>query len=275
MVPSGAPLCRFVAYAREMIQWRRVQAMSIIEGARRVLVVGAFSSDLIQALCGAIRERGVSPVCVSTVAEALMILERAPVDAVVVAVGEAFPEGIEVIGRLRGPAPVPIVAVAAPSDGSAIAEALHAGADDFLTEISPDGPQSDAYLAAPPGRAGPAGTREAPTARVRDLTMDFERCQVFVGETPLQITPTEFRLLAALLRSAGRVVSVEALVGEVYTHESRAEADDRDLVKDPLHRLRAKLKPFEGDWPYVVNVRGFGYMLERRERPRSDDDPSG
>ena len=242
-----------------------------IDGVQRVLVVGAPSIDLIDALCAAMRERGVSLVCVSTAAEALVILERAPVDAVAVAIGEAFPAGIEVIGRLRGPASVPIVAVAAPSDGSAIAAALRAGADDFLTEISADGPQLDAYLVAPPGRAGPAGTREAAIARVRDLTMDFERCEAVVGETPLRLTPTEFRILATLLRSAGRVVSVEALVGEVYPHESRADADDRDLVKDPLHRLRAKLKPFEGDWPYVVNVRGFGYMLERRQRPRTGD----
>lgn len=239
------------------------------QGAQRVLVVGSASGDLVQQLCGAMREWGIAPVCVSTQGEALAILERASLDAVAVVVGEAFPEGIGVIGSLRGPVPVPIVAVAASSDGSAIAEALEAGADDFLTEISATGPLLDACVAAP------AGTRWAGVARVRDLTMDFERCEAFVGEVALHLTPTEFRLLATLLRRAGRVVSVEAFVAEAYPHHAQAGADDRDLVKDPLHRLRAKLKPFERDWPYVVNVRGFGYMLERRERPRTGDTRPG
>ena len=50
-----------------------------------------------------------------------------------------------------------------------------------------------------------------------------------------------------------------------------AEPDARDLAKVHLARLRAKMRPFEQGQPYIVNVRGFGYMLERRTAPRPDD----
>ncbi len=77
-------------------------------------------------------------------------------------------------------------------------------------------------------------------------------------------------VLRRLIRRAGRVLSARDLVKDAQGYQL-AEPDARDLAKVHLARLRAKMRPFEQGQPYIVNVRGFGYMLERRTAPRPDD----
>ena len=111
-----------------------------------------------------------------------------------------------------------------------------------------------------------------PTANrttVRDLAIDFETYQVTVADEPVQLTPTEFRLLAVLAQQTGRVVDPRALLSAVHQHDY-SERDAQNLVKVHIANLRRKLKDDSSN-PYILCVRGFGYMLERRGRLRDDD----
>jgi DNA-binding response OmpR family regulator len=87
------------------------------------------------------------------------------------------------------------------------------------------------------------------------------------------LTPTQFALLAALVQNAGRVMSAQQLMKETR-HETLSDVEARQIVKVHMRRLRSRLARFAPGSSYIVNVRGFGYMLERRERPRSDEAPS-
>jgi len=118
-------------------------------------------------------------------------------------------------------------------------------------------------------RSQPAG-RGTNTMVVRDLAIDFEKYSVSIEGRTVPLTPTEFRLLAVLAQQAGRVVDPRALLSAVHQHDY-SERDAQNLVKVHIANLRRKLNDSRSDNPYILCVRGFGYMLERRGRARQGD----
>jgi DNA-binding response OmpR family regulator len=102
---------------------------------------------------------------------------------------------------------------------------------------------------------------------VRGITIDLERREVRLGGRPLALTPTEFRILALLARKRG-VVPHGELFHEIHAYEV-SEQEAKDTLKVHIWRLRAKLAGVVPDSNLIVNVRGFGYLLERRARDRA------
>lgn len=237
-----------------------------------VLIVA--SPDRGATLAAATAELGASPVSVSTIERATLFLERIPFDIIVVQVGEQFPDGVGAIRRARFLTRIPVLALADPHEGAGIIEALDAGAAGYLTAVpKPDEWQDLLNGLQGKAQVAPASESLGGVARIRRLAVDFDRREVSVDERSVKLTPTEFRLLAALVGNAGKVLSAAELARELYEDDIGAE-DARNLLKDHLRRLRAKLTPLEGERPYIVNVRGFGYMLERRAAPRPGEFPA-
>jgi two-component system KDP operon response regulator KdpE len=154
-----------------------------------------------------------------------------------------------------------------------LSAALDAGADICLRDT--DGPELlTAQIGALARRGGIARRTETPsedqtTITVRDLTLDFDRCQAIRDEERIPLTPTEFKILAYLARNAGKVVSPVEILRAVqdYTYSER---EAQEIVKVYIRRIRRKIEVDPSDPSYIVNVRGFGYMLERRTEPRGD-----
>jgi two-component system, OmpR family, KDP operon response regulator KdpE len=235
-----------------------------------LLVLSSPKNTAINEACAALASVGVSAVQVSTLADALTVVQRAQSDLLAVEIGPNFPDGLESISRLRFVSTMPIVAVASPQDGALIARALEAGADGYLTAFPSDADELRDRLAALREGAAQRGPAPVSMAHVRELSVDFDRFEVKLAGQPVSLTPTEFRLLTSLMRAAGRVVSARQLLAEaqgVVLPESEA----REIVKVHIRRLRAKIEPHQGANPYIVSVRGFGYLLERRAAPRTDD----
>lgn len=105
---------------------------------------------------------------------------------------------------------------------------------------------------------------------VRDLTLDFDRCQAVRDGQSIPLTPTEFKILAFLAKTAGKVVSPVEILRAVqdYTYSER---EAQEIVKVYIRRIRRKIEVDPSDPNYIVNVRGFGYMLERRLSPREEE----
>jgi DNA-binding response OmpR family regulator len=109
--------------------------------------------------------------------------------------------------------------------------------------------------------------REPEVITVRNLTIDLEQRHARVGNHVLDLTPTEFLLLAHLARRRG-VVSHAELVGEF--HGSGVSAREaKNMLKVHIWRLRSKLAEALPDVNMIVTVRGFGYLLERRSSART------
>ncbi|CAN5500728.1 response regulator transcription factor [soil metagenome] len=167
------------------------------------------------------------------------------------------PDGFSVAGQMRAVGQAPILVVSGESGEAAKVRALGLGADDYLTK-----PFGKAELLARiaaimrrvdrPGSSGaPAGPLEAGA-----LVLEPGRHEARVGDTPLALTPTEFRLLEALVRAGGDIVPHLQLARSGWPAET-----DPDLLwlKPHLARLRAKVEVAGG--PHVVAVRGVGYRM--------------
>jgi DNA-binding response OmpR family regulator len=161
---------------------------------------------------------------------------------------------------------VPVIAVM--ERESELIPVLDAGADDaVISRVDP------AVLAA---RARALLRRASAVARahgsivIRELVIDLEKYQVALDGETLPLTPTEFRLLAVLAQHAGRVVDPRALLSAAHQHDY-SERDAQNLVKVHIANLRRKMNDSHSANPYILCVRGFGYMLERRYQHRDDD----
>jgi DNA-binding response OmpR family regulator len=106
----------------------------------------------------------------------------------------------------------------------------------------------------------PSGEPE--TITVRNVTIDLVQRLVRAGNQVIDLTPTEFLLLAHLARRRG-VVSHAELVGELHAGIMN-EREARNMLKVHIWRLRSKLAEALPNTNLIVTVRGFGYLLERR-----------
>lgn len=145
---------------------------------------------------------------------------------------------------------------------------LDAGADDAV--ISRAEPDVFAARVRALLRRTKSATNNAGTIEVRDLVIDMEKYQVALRGEVINLTPTEFRLLAVLAQQAGRVVDPRSLLSAVHQHDY-GERDAQNLVKVHIANLRRKMNDQRTENPYILCVRGFGYMLERRSHVRDGD----
>jgi DNA-binding response OmpR family regulator len=113
------------------------------------------------------------------------------------------------------------------------------------------------------------GEAENGVLKYGDLIIDLERCEASVQGEPVKLTASEFRLLSCLARNPGRVLSSCSLVREIQGYDCSPQ-EAQGIIKVHVHNLRKKMKLGSKKTPYILNVRGFGYMFERRSSPREE-----
>lgn len=187
-------------------------------------------------------------------------------DLVVLAIDPRQDEDLALVRTVSRACHAAILVLAPGPHTHGLSLALEAGADLCLRDT--DGVELlSAQLSALNRRKAPAAQdaeADGPSSiTVRDLELDFDRCQaVREGET-IPLTPTEFKILAFLARNAGKVVSPVEILRAVqdYTYSER---EAQEIVKVYIRRIRRKVEMDPAEPSYIINVRGFGYMLERR-----------
>lgn len=167
---------------------------------------------------------------------------------------------------IRGLQDVPMIVVM--QRESELTAVLDAGADDAVVART-DPEVFSARIRALLRRTKPASASGG-ILEIRDLVIDLEKYQVMLRGEVINLTPTEFRLLAVLAQQAGRVVDPRSLLSSVHQHDY-SERDAQNLVKVHIANLRRKMNDQRTENPYILCVRGFGYMLERRSHVRDGD----
>jgi two-component system response regulator MtrA len=186
---------------------------------------------------------------------------RTPPDLVVLDIRLPDIDGWEVCRRLRAQSNVPILIMTALAEDESLVKGLRLGADDYVAK-----PFSPMVLAA---RVQALLRRAAPTIKQRlvelnGLTLDLASAEVRRGDSVVHLTPTEFRLLAALARRPGQVVSAGELMRQAQGYDV-PEREAQEIVKVHVRHLRHKIEPQVDRPRYVLTVRGMGYMLNRKE----------
>jgi DNA-binding response OmpR family regulator len=186
---------------------------------------------------------------------------RSP-DLVVLDLGIPEPDGLDVIRAIRRESNLPIVVLTARDDELDKLIGLELGADDYITK--PFSPRElVARVKAVLRRAEPG---EAPSDLIRagDVTLDVPRMRVEVDGRSVDLTPTEFELLATLARRPGRIFTrgqlLDALRGTSFESYERA-------IDTHVKNLRRKLEPEPRSPRYILTVYGVGYRFadERAE----------
>ncbi|MGI8552063.1 MAG: response regulator transcription factor [Dehalococcoidia bacterium] len=173
---------------------------------------------------------------------------------------------LQLLRDLQGWQRMPLTLALTTSESSDFIALLEAGADACCGyPLEPD--LCLAYMLALGRRS--ESTPVEPVApeivQIRDLAVDFNRYQVSFGPNPLPVTPAEFRILACLSQRAGKVVPTATLFREALGYEVSGQ-QAKDILKVHVRRIRNKIRDAGGSEDYVCNIRGFGYLLERRAR---------
>jgi two-component system, OmpR family, alkaline phosphatase synthesis response regulator PhoP len=177
-------------------------------------------------------------------------------DAVVLDLGLPGIDGLDVVRALRRESAIPIVVLTARGDETDRVAGLELGADDYV--VKPFSPKELVARIRAVLRRAENASRPVEHIVAGDLELDLARHRARVGGRPVQLTPTEFELLATLAREPGRVFTRGQLLEAVrgFSLETYERAIDGHVKN-----LRRKLEPDAAAPRYVLTVHGVGYAL--------------
>jgi two-component system alkaline phosphatase synthesis response regulator PhoP len=188
---------------------------------------------------------------------ALALARSRKPDLIVLDLGLPGLDGLDVIRALRRDSTVPIVVVSARGEESDRIVGLELGADDYI--VKPFSPRElVARVRAVLRRSESAADLGARPVRAGDVEVDPVRMCVTVGGRAVTVTPAEFALLAALVRSPGRVFTRGQLLDAI--HGDAAEAYER-AIDGHVKNIRRKIEPDPAKPRYLVTVHGIGYKF--------------
>ena len=166
-------------------------------------------------------------------------------------------DGYEVCRRIRKYSDVPIIMLTARTDERQKVQGLTLGADDYVTK--PFGMEELlARIDAVRRRSERTGERVPAMFRSGALEIDFSQRRVTLNGIDVDLTPTEFRILAQLAQNQGRTLVQEELLRRVW---GEGYETDAPLLHTAIRRLRQKLGEDAEAPRYVVTRRGIGYTM--------------
>ena len=196
--------------------------------------------------------------------QGLLVFTSHVPDLVVLDLGLPDMDGEEFIRLARRDSLVPIIVLSARTEEEDKVSALDLGANDYITK-----PFGTAELLARV-RAALRNNRQnyqtampGSTFQLEDLTIDYDRRQVSIGDELIHLTQTEYNILAFLSQHVGKVMTYAAIIRAIW-----GSMDNGSIKKLQVNmaNIRKKLGCTPGENRYVVNELGVGYrMLDQQE----------
>jgi DNA-binding response OmpR family regulator len=190
--------------------------------------------------------------------EALRRFEEGRFDLVILDLMLPQLNGVEVCRQLRSRSQVPIIMLTAKGSETDKVAGLEVGADDYITKPFSMREFRSRVKAALRRSRMATGAQDDGAIECGELTIDFDRRLVTLGEKEVRVTYVEFEILGALARSPGRVLTRETLLEHVW-----GDSDYRDprTVDVHIRHLREKLETDPKEPEYLFTVRGVGYRF--------------
>jgi DNA-binding response OmpR family regulator len=190
-------------------------------------------------------------------ASALAVSRSTRPDLAVLDLGLPDRDGLDVLRAVRRESNVPVIILTARGEESDRLVGLELGADDYM--VKPFSPKElVARVRAVLRRTEGAPAMGAEVIQASDLTLDLPRMRLTVAGNPVEVTPTEFQLLATLARQPGRIFTraqlLEAVQGVAFESYERA-------IDSHIKNLRRKIETDPRQPRYILTVYGVGYRL--------------
>lgn len=216
----------------------------------KILVVD--DDDALREMVGLVlSSSGYQPVFASDGLSAVEIFKLHSPDLVLLDIMLPGQSGIEVCNQIRTLSGVPIIMLTAKGDTEDVVLGLEAGADDYVVK-----PHNGAELVARVRARLRPLTDDAAVVAIGPLKLDPKTFEVKRGESPVSLTPLEFKLLHTLAAKPQQVFSREMLLEQVWGYQYKA---DTRLVNVHVQRLRSKVEDDPENPKIVMTVRGHGY----------------
>lgn len=185
-----------------------------------------------------------------------------PPQAIILDLGLPDTDGLVVLKQLREWCPAPVIVLSARGQESDKVTALDAGADDYLTKPFGVG-ELLARIRVALRHADHGGADLGSTFAMGDVTIDLARRVVTKAGQEVRLTPTEYNLLATLVKHAGKVLTHKHLLTNVWgpTHSG-----DVQYLRVFMQQLRHKLEDDPTQPKWLVTESGVGYRLRESER---------
>jgi two-component system, OmpR family, KDP operon response regulator KdpE len=212
--------------------------------------------QIVRALRVILREAGYEVSIAMTLAEGLDVAARKPPDGAIIDLVLPDGSGIDLCSELRSWSTMPIVVLSALDEEEQKVLALRAGADDYITKPF-SGRELLARMDAVFRRV--VTSDDEATITVKGLEINFAAHTVLRDGREIKLTPIEFKLLSALARNRGRLMTSRALLGDVW---GPTYASDSPLLRTHIANLRHKIESADARaWSYIQTEAGVGYRF--------------
>lgn len=225
--------------------------------ASRILVVDD-EVQIARVLRGYLEQAGFAVITAHDGREALRLARQEALDLVILDLMLPEIDGLDVCRALRKASDVPIIMLTARVEETDRLIGLELGADDYVTK--PFSPREVVARVRAVLRRAHAGADSAAeeVLQAGELTLDVARRSLTVADRRVELTPSEFEILRAMMRSPGRVFTrgqlLEAAQGESYEGYERT-------VDTHIKNLRQKIERAPRRPEYILTVHGVGYRL--------------
>jgi DNA-binding response OmpR family regulator len=203
-----------------------------------------------------LRNAGFEVIVVGDGGSAVASVRSAKPDLLVLDLGLPGRDGLDVAREIRRWSDTPIVMLTARGDETDRIVGLEIGADDYV--VKPFSPKELVARVRAVLRRTRTAARGDEIVRAGDVEIDTAKMRVSVAGTQVDLTPTEFQLLATLAREPGRVFTRSQLLDAV--HGVAIESYER-AIDAHVKNIRRKIEPTPGSPRYVVTVHGVGYRF--------------
>ena len=226
---------------------------------KRVLVIDD-EDDVRLLVTSRLKRAGYETIGAADGQEGIRLFYRERPDLVVLDLAMPVMDGWEVLRRLREVSTVPVIMLSARAEERDKIKVLKSGADDYIANPF-SGDELEARVEAALRRAAMAPDEtELTVFNDGELSVDFPHHEVVARGERIDLSPTEFRLLAALIAHPGQVLTQEQLLDRVWGEEY---AESLDVVRLYIGYLRRKIEADPAKPTLIDTVRGFGYRYRK------------
>jgi DNA-binding response OmpR family regulator len=244
--------------------WKIVSAIPILRGkmnGKTILIIDD-DADLLYLASHIFQAAGARAITASSEMEGMSKLFTYHPDLIIQDVVLPQANGFEICRRIRQVSDVPVIMLTALNTEQDMLQGLDAGADDFLSKPF----NSDILIARAKAvlrrSVHQDGMAKAFKYNDGNLSIDIENHHVLVNEELIKLTPVEFRLLVYLARNAGKVLTFNQILSDVWGEEYQGSME---YVHIYISHLRKKLGENTRNPNYFLTVRGVGYIFESQE----------
>lgn len=222
---------------------------------QRILIVDD-EPKIVQGLVGYFQQAGFETLTAYDGHSALQSFQRDKPDLILLDLMLPELDGLDVCRQIRRTSTVPIIMLTARVEETDMLIGLELGADDYITK--PFSPREVVARARAVLRRTNATQHPTNILRIDPVELDIDRLSVHVNGQPIELTPTEYAILATLMRNAGRPLNrtqlLEAAQDQAYEGYERT-------IDVHIKNLRRKIEPDPAKPQAILTVFGVGYKF--------------